>query len=79
MLYMSSTSASDGSYTLTVTFDVGTNTDTAQVLVQNRVAIAVPLLPAEVQLEGLVTQKQSTDIVLFVTLTSPDKRSTVCS
>jgi HAE1 family hydrophobic/amphiphilic exporter-1 len=74
MLYMSSTSASDGSYTLTVTFDVGTNTDTAQVLVQNRVAIAVPQLPAEVQLEGLVTQKQSTDIVLFVTLTSPDKR-----
>ena len=74
MLYMSSTSASDGSYTLTVTFDVGTNTDLDQVLVQNRVAAAVPLLPAEVQLEGLVTQKQSTDIVLFVTLTSPDKR-----
>ncbi len=74
MLYMSSTSASDGSYTLTVTFDVGTNTDLDQVLVQNRVAAAVPLFPAEVQLEGLVTQKQSTDIVLFVTLTSPDKR-----
>jgi hydrophobic/amphiphilic exporter-1 (mainly G- bacteria), HAE1 family len=73
MLYMSSTSASDGSYTLTVTFDVGTDTDIDQVLVQNRVQIAVPQLPPEVQLEGLITQKQSTDIVLFVTLTSPDK------
>ena len=74
MLYMSSTSASDGSYALTITFDVGTDTDTAQVLVQNRVQTAVPLLPAEVQLEGLVTQKQSTDILMFVTLTSPDKK-----
>jgi HAE1 family hydrophobic/amphiphilic exporter-1 len=74
MLYMSSTSASDGSYSLIVTFDVGTDTDIDQVLVQNRVQIAVPQLPPEVQLEGLITQKQSTDIVLFVTLTSPDKR-----
>ena len=74
MLYMSSTSASDGTYTLIVTFNVGTDTDIDQVLVQNRVQTAVPLLPPEVQLEGLITQKQSTDIVLFVTLTSPDKR-----
>ena len=73
MLYMSSESSSDGSYALTVTFNVGTNTDTDQVLVQNRVATALPLLPAEVQLEGVVTQKQSTDIVMFVTLTSPNK------
>ncbi len=71
MLYMSSNSSSDGSYTLTVTFDVGTNVDIAQVLVQNRVQIAVPLLPQQVQQQGLVTKKQSTDIVLFVVLTSP--------
>ena len=72
MLYMSSTSNADGSYALTVTFDVGTDVDVAQVLVQNRVAIAIPQLPQEVQREGLVTKKQSTDIILFVTLTSPD-------
>jgi HAE1 family hydrophobic/amphiphilic exporter-1 len=71
MLYMSSNSSSDGSYALTVTFDVGTDIDVAQVLVQNRVQIALPQLPQEVQRQGLVTKKQSTDIVLFVVLTSP--------
>src|SRR5882724_9576553 len=74
MLYMSSTSASDGSYNLTVTFDIGTNLDIAQVLVQNRVAIAQPLLPQEVQRQGITTKKQSTQVVLFVVLTSPDGR-----
>jgi HAE1 family hydrophobic/amphiphilic exporter-1 len=74
MLYLSSTSGSDGSYALTVTFDVGTDIDLAQVLVQNRVQIAVPQLPPEVQRQGLVTKKQSTDIIMFVTLTSPDGR-----
>ncbi|HEY2389467.1 MAG TPA: multidrug efflux RND transporter permease subunit [Candidatus Binatia bacterium] len=74
MLYMSSTSASDGSYKLTVTFDVGTDLDIAQVLVQNRVAIAEPLLPDEVKRQGIVTKKQSTNIILFVVLTSPDGR-----
>src|SRR5207253_8685133 len=74
MLYMSSTSASDGSYKLTVTFDVGTNLDTAQVLVQNRVAIAEPLLPDEVKRQGLTTKKVSTNIILFTVLTSPDGR-----
>ncbi len=73
MVYMSSTSASDGSYALTVTFEVGTDVNMAQVLVQNRVAIALATLPQEVQRQGLITQKQSTDIILFVTLTSPDK------
>ena len=73
MLYMSSTSASDGSYTLTVTFDVGTDIDIAQVLVQNRVQIALPQLPQEVQRQGSSRKKQSTDIILFVTLTSPDE------
>jgi HAE1 family hydrophobic/amphiphilic exporter-1 len=74
MLYMSSVSASDGSYKLTVTFDVGTDLDVAQVLVQNRVAIAQPLLPQEVQRQGITTKKQSTNIILFVTLSSPDGR-----
>jgi hydrophobic/amphiphilic exporter-1 (mainly G- bacteria), HAE1 family len=74
MLYMSSTSASDGSYRLTVTFDVGTNLDIAQVLVQNRVAIAQPLLPDEVKRQGLTTKKQSTNIIMFVALSSPDGR-----
>jgi hydrophobic/amphiphilic exporter-1 (mainly G- bacteria), HAE1 family len=74
MLYMSSTSAADGSYNLTVTFDIGTNLDIAQVLVQNRVAIAQPLLPQEVQRQGITTKKQSTNIILFVVFTSPDGR-----
>lgn len=72
MLYMSSTSASDGSYNLTVTFDIGTDLDLAQVLVQNRVAIAEPLLPDEVKRQGVSTKKRSTSIVLVVTLTSPN-------
>ncbi len=74
MLYMSSASASDGSYKLTVTFDVGTDLDIAQVLVQNRVAIAEPQLPDEVKRQGVTTRKQSTQIILFVVLTSPDGR-----
>ncbi|MFI5364131.1 MAG: efflux RND transporter permease subunit [Candidatus Binatia bacterium] len=74
MLYMSSTSASDGSYKLTVTFDVGVDLNIAQVLVQNRVAIAEPQLPDEVKRQGLTTKKQSTNIIMFVTLSSPDGR-----
>ena len=74
MLYMSSTSAADGSYALTVTFEVGTDLDIAQVLVQNRVALAQPLLPPEVQRLGVTVKKQSTNIILFVVLTSPDDR-----
>jgi len=74
MLYMQSTSASDGSYTLTVTFDVGTNLDLAQVLVQNRIASALPQLPADVQRQGVTTRKQSTSIIMFVSLISPDGR-----
>src|SRR5262249_29261843 len=52
MLYMSSTSSSDGSYSLTVTFEIGTDLDEAQVLVQNRVTLAEPLLPEEVKRQG---------------------------
>ncbi|GEP05337.1 efflux RND transporter permease subunit [Methylobacterium oxalidis] len=74
MLYMQSTSASDGTYTLTVTFAIGTNADQAQVLVQNRVAIAMSQLPQAVQVQGVTTQKKSTAILQFVTLSSPDGR-----
>jgi len=74
MLYMSSSSASDGSYRLTVTFDIGTDLDVGQVLVQNRVAIAQPLLPDEVKRQGITTKKQSPNIIMFMTLTSPDGR-----
>src|SRR5919202_86512 len=72
MLYMSSNCSADGSYTLTVTFDIGTNLDTAQVLVQNRVAVAEPTLPEEVRRQGVTVKKQSTDIILLVSLTSPE-------
>ncbi|MCC7084228.1 MAG: multidrug efflux RND transporter permease subunit [Pirellulales bacterium] len=74
MLYMSSNCSSNGSYSLTVTFEVGTNLDEAQVLVQNRVAIAMPKLPQEVQRQGVTTKKQSTNIVLAVSLCSPNDR-----
>jgi hydrophobic/amphiphilic exporter-1 (mainly G- bacteria), HAE1 family len=74
MLYMQSTSASDGTYSLIVTFEVGTDLDFAQVLVQNRVAIALPSLPPEVQKQGVITKKKSTAILQIVTLSSPDNR-----
>jgi hydrophobic/amphiphilic exporter-1 (mainly G- bacteria), HAE1 family len=74
MIYMQSTSASDGSYTLTVTFNIGTDLDAAQILVQNRVASALASLPQPVQAQGVTVQKRSTAILLFVTLTSPDAR-----
>lgn len=74
MLYMSSTCSSDGSYKATVTFEVGTDLDQAQVLVQNRVAIAMPKLPQEVQRQGVTAKKQSTNIVLVASLISPDGR-----
>ncbi len=69
MIYMSSTSSSSGTYRLTVTFEVGTDIDMATVLVQNRVNIAMNSLPSEVTQQGVVVQKQSTNIVLFITLT----------
>ncbi|MFB3110601.1 MAG: efflux RND transporter permease subunit, partial [Gemmatimonadales bacterium] len=73
-IYMSSTSASDGSYKLTVTFEIGTNLDMAQVLVQNRVNLAEPNLPEEVKRQGVNTKKKSTNIILFISLFSPDGR-----
>ncbi len=74
MLYMSSTSSSDGTYSLTVTFEIGTDLDNAQVFVQNRVAIAEPQLPEEVRRQGITTKKQSTNIILVISLNSPDNR-----
>ena len=74
MIYMQSTSASDGTYNLTVTFDIGTDPNYAQVLVQNRVAIAMASLPQSVQVQGVNVQKKSTSILQFVTLYSPDNR-----
>ena len=74
MIYMSSTSASDGSYKLTVTFEIGTDLDMAQVLVQNRVKLAEPNLPEEVKRQGVNTKKKSTNIVQFISLYSPDGR-----
>jgi HAE1 family hydrophobic/amphiphilic exporter-1 len=72
MIYMSSVSAGDGSYTLTVSFEVGTNLDMAQVLVQNRAKLAEPKLPEEVRREGVKVKKKSPNILLFATLYSPD-------
>src|ERR1700710_1704354 len=72
MLYMQSYSASDGTYSLTVTFKIGTDLNFAQVLVQNRVASALSQLPQSVQNQGVTVQKKSTAILLFVTLTSPN-------
>src|SRR6266498_5300300 len=72
MLYMASQSTSDGQMALTITFQLGTDLDKAQVLVQNRVAIAEPRLPEEVQRNGVVTRKNSPDILMVVFMLSPD-------
>lgn len=74
MLYMSSQATSDGKLALTITFALGTNINDAQVLVQNRVARALPRLPEEVQRLGVVTQKSSPNLTMVVHLTSPDDR-----
>ncbi|MDI9819717.1 MULTISPECIES: efflux RND transporter permease subunit [unclassified Legionella] len=72
MLYMDSQSTDDGQMRLTVTFELGTNLDMAQVLVQNRVAIAAPRLPEEVRRIGITTVKNSPDLMLVINLFSPD-------
>ncbi len=74
MLYMSSQSTNSGSMALTITFKPGTNLDKAQVLVQNRVALATPKLPPEVSRQGISVKKRSPDLSLVVNLISPDKR-----
>ena len=74
MIYMDSKSSNDGAYSLTVTFDVGTNQDLAAVDVQNRVAVAQSGLPADVIRQGIQIRKQSTDFLSVIALTSPDRR-----
>jgi HAE1 family hydrophobic/amphiphilic exporter-1 len=74
MLYMQSTNAADGTYTLTVTFAIGTDPDKDQILVENRVSAALSSLPLEVQVQGVTTKKKSTSILEFVALVSPDSR-----
>src|SRR6187431_444453 len=74
MLYMSSLATSDGSMILTVTFRLGTNVDSAQVQVQNRVSQALPRLPEDVRRLGVTTLKSSPDLLMVVHLISPDKR-----
>src|SRR5213593_1467292 len=76
MLYMSSASNNDGSYSLDVTFELGTNVNMAQVLVQNRVAIAEPTLPDVVRAIGVTTKKRSPDILLGISLYSEDNPET---
>src|SRR5437899_4803842 len=76
MLYMSSQSNNDGSYTLDVTFELGTDVNMAQVLVQNRVAIAEPTLPDVTRAIGVTTKKRSPDILLAVSLYSEDNPET---
>src|SRR5438876_3380942 len=71
MLYMSSQCTNDGSYSLTVTFKAGVNLNFAQVLVQNRVNLAIPALPDVVKQTGVTTRKRSPDILLIVSLYSP--------
>src|SRR5215208_4817876 len=71
MLYMSSASNNDGSYTLTITFALGTDLNMAQVLVQNRVQQAMPLLPTEVQQQGVVIRKRTPDLLLVINVYSP--------
>jgi hydrophobe/amphiphile efflux-1 (HAE1) family protein len=72
MLYIYSQATSNGQLTITVTFKIGTDLDKAQVLVQNRVAIATPQLPDEVQRNGVSTRKNSPDILMVVFMLSPD-------
>jgi multidrug efflux pump len=74
MLYMSSQSTSDGTYTLTVTFKTGTNLNMAQVRVQNAVALAMPSLPDVVRATGITTRKRSPELLLTVSLNSPSQR-----
>jgi len=72
MTYMSSKSANDGSYVLTVTFSIETDPDTAQVNVQNRVSQAMPKLPEEVKRQGVNTEKKSTSMLMVVSVFSPE-------
>lgn len=73
MLYMESQSTADGQMNLTITFELGTDLDEAQILVQNRVAIAEPRLPEEVRRLGVTTSKNSPNMLMVINLYSPDR------
>ncbi len=72
MLYMSSSCTNDGSYNLTVTFKHGVNLNMAQVLVQNRVSLALPKLPDVIKQTGVMVRKRSPDVLMGVAITSPN-------
>jgi hydrophobe/amphiphile efflux-1 (HAE1) family protein len=72
MLYLSSQSTGDGKLVISVTFKIGTNLDTAQVLTQNRVSVALPRLPDAVQRLGVTVKKNSPDMLMVIHLSSPD-------
>ena len=74
MMYMSSQATNDGVYNLTVTFKLGMDSDMAQVLVQNRVSLALPVIPILVQNEGISVKKMSPNTMMIVNLVSPDDR-----
>src|ERR1700690_70705 len=74
MMYMTSRCTNDGAYNLTVTFKLGTDSDMAQVLVQNRVSLALPVIPQLVQNEGINVRKMSPNTLMIVNLVSPNKR-----
>src|SRR5437588_9421341 len=74
LLYYQSTSSSTGTLTVTCTFEVGTDVNNATIQVNNRVQIALPRLPDDVKRTGVVVQKRSLDILLFVAVTSTDPR-----
>ena len=74
MMYMSSQSTNDGAYNLTVTFKLGMDSDMAQVLVQNRVSLALPVIPQLVQNEGINVKKMSPNTLMIVNLISSDKK-----
>src|SRR5262249_6161967 len=74
MMFMSSQCTNDGTYNLTVTFKHGVDLNMAQVLVQNRVSLATPLLPDVIKATGVTTRKRSPDILLAIAINSPDGR-----
>src|SRR5215831_11461969 len=74
MIYMQSYSTDSGNYTLTVSFEIGTDLDFAQVLVQNKVSAALASLPTSVQAQGVTVEKKSTSILQIIGLTSPNNR-----
>src|SRR3954463_1963800 len=76
MMYMSSQSTNDGAYTLTITFEPGTDLNLAQVMVQNRESLAEPILPDLVKRRGISVKKKSPNVLLIVNLFSPDESRT---